>query len=137
MGTILRQARSLRSTLHRCIGGRCDVTTCCYVLLYDKLYGTMSAYLQRYKGGRCDRHVRTVIDCRGGSTENPQNAVHRAEILERWGYPCHQVRGRDMAREGVRCERLSRKADISQTRTRLVNFVLRIVHPLPKSFSGQ
>ncbi len=113
------------------------MTTCCYVLLYDKLYGTMSAYLQRYKGGRCDRHVRTVIDCRGGSTENPQNAVHRAEILERWGYACYQVGRRNMAREGVRCERLSRKADISQTRTRPVTFVLQIAHEPPKTFARQ
>ena len=112
------------------------MTTCCYALPYDKFYDTMSAYLWRYKGGRCDRHVRTVTYCRGGSTENPQNAVHRAEILERWGDACYQVRGRDMAREGVRCERLSRKADISQTRTRQVTFVLQIAHPLATSLGN-
>ncbi len=91
------------------------MNTCTYVLLYDKTCVILAAYLCRYKGGRCDLDGRKVTDSRGGSQENPQNAIHRKKVSERGCYTCNQTGRWYMAGERVRCKGLSRKADV-QTR---------------------
>jgi hypothetical protein len=92
------------------------VISCYFVLLCDNIRAIIDTYLWRYKGGRCDRHERTVTYRRGGSEKNPHDAAYRQEILERGSYSSYQDARWYMAGERVSSERLSCKADVPETR---------------------
>ena len=87
----------------------------CFMLLYDNLCDILSEYPQGCKGGRCDFYGRETINSIGGSTENPLNVVHRQKVSSQWSNTGDQTRRWYMVGERVRCDGLSREADV-QTR---------------------
>ncbi len=138
MGTILRQARSLRSTLHRCIGGRCDVTTNhCDMLRFDVTCGIIESYRVYGKDGYNDRYGKTH-DTRGGGRSSTD-----ARRDSQAAFEARQVArlqsGRTMARQPIRTQDVSGRAKKERNQRELGTHSIgfQIAHPLPNTFARQ
>ncbi len=105
----------------------------CYLVLFSvNECVILTSYLWGYKGGRCDRYGRTVTYRGGGSQENPLNALYHPKISEEWSNSSNQDGRWNMAREGIRSECLSRKADVPQTRGKQIT--LSVAESTPVDF---
>lgn len=113
------------------------MNTCCLALLFDCSCDILVSYLWRYKGGRCDLDGETVTHRRGGSTENPLNALHCQKILAGWGNTRNQIGRRYLAGESIRYRCLHSKADVPETRGMLTThlaFLPAVQRHLPTSY---
>lgn len=91
----------------------------CFLLFSEANYAIMSVYLWWYKGGHCDSNGRTIANSGGGSTKTANEAICRAETLERGSYSGLQDT-RGLAGEGKRLASFHRIAEVSETRGTLV-----------------
>lgn len=92
-----------------------NVARRCNVLQCVQKYAMITKYLWRYEGGCCDSNGRTIANCRGGSRETAQAAIHGTAYAAGWRHSSLQDTWR-MARQVERPAKVHRCAAVPNTR---------------------